>query len=223
MLPSIFHAKDESEMVLVNAGRYPNVPTSVIPDSDSRQYITLSAFYIDRHEITVKQYRQFDPGYNEKSFTENKECPNCPAMGIDLENANRYCTWADKRLPTETEWVAAARGPEKNVWPWGNRFVEDYANLLGNIDGFDGPAPVASFPPGSSVYGAMDMIGNVWEWVSDSLPFTNESSSQSHILKGGGWRSVREEATIDFQNHVPFRLKNPTFGFRCVKPQPQKI
>ncbi len=222
VLPSIYHATDESEMVLVNAGSYLNAHASINPGSDSVSYTTLTAFYIDRHEITVKQYRLFNPYYDEKPFNKNKDCLDCPAMGIDWGSANRYCGWAGKRLPTETEWEAAARGPGNYVWPWGNKFFADYANLLGNADGYEGPAPIASFPPGSSVYGAVDMIGNVWEWVFDAPSPHENSSSSSRILKGGGWRSRKEEVAISFRNLVPSNLKNPTFGFRCVKSQPQK-
>lgn len=214
VLPSIIHAKDGSEMVLVNAGTYVKPHSFKTPTSDS-----FSSFYIDLHEITVKQYHQFHPDYNEKFFTGNKACTDCPAMGIDWGNANRYCKWAGKRLPTETEWETAARGPRNHIWPWGNRFLVGHANILGDADGFEGPAPVASFPPGSSIYGAMDMIGNVWEWVNDSVSLKNERSSSTviHILKGGGWRSRKEKTSIGFQNLAPSGLQNPTFGFRCVK------
>ena len=222
ILPSLLHSRDQSEMVLVNGGKYRNIKKPKLSPSNFEKLVSLPAFYIDRHEVIVRQYKQFDPKYNEKIFTKNKSCPNCPAMGINWDNANRYCSWVGKRLPTEIEWKIAARGSSGTYkWPWGNRFSPEYANILGNADGFDGPAPVSSLPPGTTIYGAVDMIGNVWEWVSDTTYLRKQDSTSppSKILKGGSWRSKKKETTIDFQNIVPSNLKNPTFGFRCMKPR----
>ena len=213
--PSILTLKDNVEMVLINLEGYratssePNIKTVGLPE-----------FYIDRYETTVAQFKLFRSDYSEVPFTENKDCPHCPAMAIDWESANQYCQWAGKRLPSEAEWEAAARGLKKSNWPWGNQFFENYANILGNTDGFNGPAPVGSFPAGTSPFGAKDMIGNVWEWVNDEVAsFTENKSVRSlkRIAKGGGWRSQKYEAAIDFQNIALPDIKSPTFGFRCSK------
>tara|TARA_B100000686_G_C16785658_1_gene975059 strand:- start:847 stop:1671 length:825 start_codon:yes stop_codon:yes gene_type:complete len=210
--PSILNPKDNSEMVFINAGQYHLDSSGSQPETGR-----LEAFYIDRHEITIVQFKIFRPEY---SVSPDREFPQFPATAIDWNNANRYCKWAGKRLPSQAEWEASARGPTGNIWPWGNNFSEDYANTFSTKDGFSGPAPVGSFPLGISIFGAADMIGNVWEWVSDEAfpPSGNKMKKLTkRIVKGGGWRSRKNETTIDFQNIVPADIKNPTFGFRCAK------
>lgn len=203
-------------MVLVSAGKY-------LAGSDAH-FETHPAFYIDRYEVTVRQYKRVNPFYDEKLYV-GGECPDCPAMAVDLENAKRYCLWAGKRLSSEEEWEAAARGPTNNLLPWGNQFMPNHANIAGKEDGFLMAAPVGSFPLGASPYGALDMIGNVWEWVaaSPSPPADAEGNKKSTgekpgILKGGGWNSGGQTADISYRNSVDPALKSPTFGFRCSKP-----
>ncbi|NIQ00473.1 MAG: formylglycine-generating enzyme family protein [Nitrospinaceae bacterium] len=215
-------------MVLVQSGEYligmlDPARGTVRSNEPSSHFEKLGAFYIDRTEVTVEQFRKFDPDYDETPHTGGRECPACPAMGIDWASAGRYCLWAGKRLPTEAEWEAAARGQDRTPWPWGAEFDPTRANLLGERDGFLAAAPVGSFPQGSSPSGVLDMVGNVWEWVR--TPFTPQTPradsgdrSPLRIGKGGGWTSRSEHARISFRNIVDPKIKNPTFGFRCVKP-----
>ena len=211
LLPSIIHPDDESEMVLVSAGGSPDSRKAGAENRPSR------AFYIDHLEITVAQYKRFDPSYDEKPYTAGKECPACPAMGIDWAQASRYCLWAGKRLPSERQWETAA-GAAAYRLPWGNDFLPGRANILGDDDGYAQAAPVGSFPLGASPYGALDMIGNVWEWVEPSGEASKEEKKSRRIVKGGGWSSDLKTATIAFRNRVDPELKNPAFGMRCVKP-----
>lgn len=221
-LPSIIHPKDQSEMVLVSAGEYLvgslNLKGAELnPKNNPGHLKTFPAFYVDRNEITVEQYKKFDRFYNEKPYTESRECLSCPAMGIDWEHAKRYCVWSGKRLPGEEEWEAAARGFSSGPWPWGNEFSPQRANLRGNDDGYVRVAPVGSFPRGASSHGALDMIGNVWEWV-DAPPGEGNGYMNRRVVKGGGWSSALETATISNRNLVDPKLQNPAFGFRCMKP-----
>jgi formylglycine-generating enzyme required for sulfatase activity len=224
LLPSIVNRKDRSVMVLVPSGVYPSRKTIPPSKKVSGQKIKpdsrfLFAFYIDKTEITVSQYRRYDPGYNEKPHTEGSACPTCPAMGIDWYHANRDCLWAGKRLPREEEWEVSARGKSRTTWPWGNRFMPDRANLLGQTDGAFFAAPVGSYPKGSSVYGTLDMIGNVWEWVLRAGTKDMIADKKGlKLAKGGGWTSAPKTANISFRNWAHPAMKNPTFGFRCAKP-----
>jgi formylglycine-generating enzyme required for sulfatase activity len=175
-------------------------------------------FYIDQHEITVKQFAAFDPKYSEKPHTGDRICPNCPAMGIDWFKADQYCKWAEKRLPTETEWDLAAQGPEGNLWPWGNQFLPGHANLAGDEDGYPQASPVGSFPQGSSPYGVLDLIGNVWEWVSDDAGAdAKDSKKVLRVLKGGSWLTSPQALAVSSRSVTDPALKKSTFGFRCSK------
>lgn len=197
-------------MVLVDSGKYFVTPPSGKTNSSGTQ-INLLAFYIDRFEITVAQFKKFDPKYNETRFINS--CPQCPAVGVTWFQAKDYCFWAGKILPTEAQWEAAAQGPVRKLWPWGNRYDPKKANLMGSDDGFDGVAHVGSYPSGVASSGAQDMTGNVWEWVAPS----SESSINQQLVKGGGWRTQQGFSIISARNWVDPKMKNPSFGFRCVK------
>jgi len=201
-----------------------NLPRGIIrPDiqagTQTFRIKVFTAFYMDRLETTVAQYKIFDSKYDEKPFTDGKECPDCPAMGIDWMSAHRYCLWAGKRLPTEAQWMASAGGNTGNPWPWGHEFLPEKANLWGDRDGSLGVAKVGSYPEGASPYGLMDTVGNVWEWVSDSYfaPGNESEKVRLRIVKGGGWTSAKRQARISFRNIVDPEIKNPTIGFRCAK------
>jgi len=227
-LPTVIHHKDQSVMVRVPSGSYwvpmENVASSQVGQNQRLDHKTLPEFLIDRAEITVAQYKQFKPDYDETLYTGGEECPQCPAMAVNWFDAQRYCQWAGKRLPTENEWEAAARGTSEHSLPWGDQPLEGFANIQGDQDGYVYVAPPGSFPKGASPFGALDMIGNVWEWVSTPvvLPSLVESqpelqSNSLYPAKGGGWRSPPEMATISYRNLADPNIKNPTFGFRCAK------
>ena len=211
-------------MILIDAGKYQTgqmqLPSRGTLGKEEPSFTILQAFYIDRAEITVSQFRTYQPSYNEKLFTNGKECLDCPAMGINWIQASKYCRWAGKRLPQEEEWEAAARGTNNFSYPWGEVFLPKHSNLRGEEDGYLYSAPVGSFLKGSSASGLVDMSGNVWEWVDSkksSLP-----QPDTRIVKGGGWTSGKNQARISFRNHVDLKMNNPTFGFRCAKSLEQK-
>ena len=227
-LPTVIHHKDQSILVRVPSGSYwvpsENVSPFQVGQNHRLDHKTLPEFLIDREEITVVQYKQFNPDYDETLYTGGEACPQCPAMAINWFNAQRYCQWAGKRLPTENEWEAAARGTSEYSFPWGDQQLEGFGNIQGDRDGFINAAAPGSFPKGASPFGTLDMIGNVWEWVSTPvvLPSLAESqpglqSNSLYPAKGGGWRSPPEMATISYRNLADPNINNPTFGFRCAK------
>jgi formylglycine-generating enzyme required for sulfatase activity len=227
-LPTVIHHKDQSILVRIPSGSYwvpaENVSSFQLGQNQRLEHKTLPEFLIDQMEITVAQYKQFNPDYDETLYTGGEECPQCPAMAINWFNAQRYCQWAEKRLPTENEWEAAARGTSESLLPWGDQLLEGFGNIRGDRDGFLSAAPPGSFPKGASPFGALDMIGNVWEWVN--TPVVVPSLVESHPelrgnslypAKGGSWRSRPEMATISYRNLADPNITNPTFGFRCAK------
>jgi formylglycine-generating enzyme len=225
LLPTILNELDQSLMILIDAGKYftgkEKLFTTGNPSKKKTLFINLAVFYIDRTEITVTQFRKYQPGYNEKPFTNGKDCPTCPAMGINWIQASKYCRWAGKRLPQEAEWEAAARGGVSNfTYPWGEVFLPQHSNLWGKEDGHLFAAPVGSFLSGASPSGLVDMVGNVWEWVDNKK--SSRPQPNARVVKGGGWTSDKRQARISFRFHVDLKMKNPTFGFRCAKSLKQK-
>jgi polyhydroxybutyrate depolymerase len=145
---------------------------------------------------------------------------------VTWENANRYCQWAGRTLADEAQWEKAARGWDGRKYPWGN----DEPNcFLANYTGcYPDTMPVGSLPAGASPYGAMDMAGNVWEWVADwypseayPTPFPLESQDAKldalHVIRGGSWANdtLVLESAVRFIGW-PIDEISVGFGFRCA-------
>ena len=159
----IISPKDRSLMILIPAGYFMmRRARSGFPEGPVHR-VYLDDFYIDKLEVTNRQYERFNPKHKLSEFS---NCDDCPVSNLSWYQANEYAKWVDKRLPTEAEWEKAAGGGERK-WPWGNRFSYLQANIIGRRDGYLKTSPVGSFPLGPSPYGLMDMAGNVWEWCSD--------------------------------------------------------
>jgi len=134
-------------------------------DEQPQRQVKVNAYYIDKYEVTNEQYQRFiDATDNKTPFDwQDRKYPegegDWPVSHIDWFDARTYCEWSGKRLPTEEEWEKAARGPDGNIYPWGNEFDKKKGNFFGQ------PAPVGSFETDRSHYGVYDMAGNVMEWV----------------------------------------------------------
>lgn len=160
-----------------------------------------------------------------------------PVVGVNWYNAVAYCQWAGARLPTKAEWEYAARGPEGRVFPWGDTFdgtrlnfcdanCEYDWNTAEYDDGYRYTAPVGTCADGVSWCGALDMAGNVWEWVADWYgPYpsggqvnpTGPSSGESRVLRGGSFGFgpyYTRGADRPISNPV---FARPTEGFRCAR------
>ncbi len=210
--------------------------------------ITLDAYWMDETEVTNGRYEQcvqagacaqpFEiHSSTNPSYYGNEEFKEYPVLFVDWEMANTYCTWANRRLPSEAEWEKAARGKDDRNYPWGNSFdmeklntcdincLESWANLAFD-DGYAHVAPVGSYSNGKSPFRILDMLGNVWEWNNDYYARYDQSPSASNpigpatgtkrILRGGGWDLDGIFRVSDRYDADPFETAN-NIGFRCAK------
>ncbi len=162
-------------------------------DETPMRRVFLEGYYIDTYEVTNAQYKKYldETGYTPPPTWENGTFPDGeadhPVTYVTWYEAHAYCKWAGKRLPTEAEWEKAARGPDGNIYPWGNEYDEKKANLnTGEVK------PVGSYPTDRSPYGVYDMAGNVMEWVEDWYePYPGNTSKNKDfgrkykVLRGG--------------------------------------
>ena len=224
----------------IGGGRaYPEIP---------QHTVTLEGYWIDKYEVTNAQYALcVDAGVCEPPFVsnsnsyakyyDNPKFSNYPVIWVSWFQAKGYCDWAGRRLPTEAEWEKASRGTGGQKYPWGNEPVsgergnfcdKNCPRKIANAnydDGYLELAPVGSFPAGVSPYGAMDMSGNVSEWVSSLIqPYPYDATDGRENLEAHGeraWRSspwsngfwwmrssVRYHSVPGYQRDV--------LGFRCA-------
>lgn len=218
-------------MVSVAAGEY----TIGREDGDDiekpRHTVTLKTFFLDRTEVTNGEYKKFvdaanyqaPPHWKDKSFPAGQE--NFPVVQVNWQDANAYAKWAGKRLPSEAEWEAAARGPDGRKYPWGNQWNEAFANIGAGETG--GIEEVGKHPEGQSPCGALDMIGNVWEWTADTpalypgntgkLP--EEANSNQRVIRGGAFDGNKEH-DASYRGYLEASANRKTLnktGFRCAK------
>jgi formylglycine-generating enzyme required for sulfatase activity len=212
--------------------------------------VTLSPYYLDRTEVRVADYDQCvaagacdPPGFTrgDRHF----DRPEFPVTLVTIEQAASYCEWRHGRLPTEAEWEFAARGASGRTFPWGNLYNPHLANHGSRAlddtdatDGFEGLAPVGSFPDGATPTGIHDLAGNVAEWVADrpSIVFPKNADPTLErypatpqvdpTVKGGPFRIVRggaytrgayELRGADRTLLLTNLLRATWIGFRCAE------
>jgi serine/threonine-protein kinase len=229
---------DNAGMVSVPAGEF-TMGSNTGGDAEKPEHaVYLDAFWIDKYEVTNALYKKcVDAGkcsapsssksYKRDSYYGNSQYDNFPVIYVSWNDADKYCQWAGKRLPTEAEWEKAARGTDKRVYPWGNTFDK---NLLNSDEGGRGDTTVVgNFAAGASPYGALDMAGNVWEWVADwydSAYYTNSprnnpkgpAAGDSKALRGGAWNGIQSSVRASYRYYyTPDYRYGSGLGFRCAQ------
>lgn len=210
--------------------------------------VYLDAYGMDQTEVTDGMYQLCVADGNcdlpaDTKYYNNASYADHPVAYVTWYQAEDYCTWAGRRLPTEAEWEKAARGEDGRIYPWGNEFdchkgnfddettLDDYVVPGGaGCDGFDQTAPVGSFINGVSTYGLLDMAGNVYEWVMDwyqdnyyaNSPSDNPqgpASGEYRVLRGGSWFNLGYSGYLRSAFRIRYNSDFRSFllGFRCAR------
>jgi len=246
--------KDGMRMVYVPAGEFRMGSNDYQDDEKPIHNVYLDAYWIDQYEVTngmyakcIKAKRCGLPFPDEMSMifisseqqfllngpidskfldhlTNDPDFFSQPVTNIFWDNANAYCHWVGRRLPTEAEWEKAARGLDRRTYPWGEKVDCTKANLYSCVDN---PSRVGSFEEGQSPYGVYDMAGNAMEWVADwydstyyqESPYENPLGPKTglyRVFRGGSWNSEAPSSRTTNRPGYVANLPNEVIGFRCA-------
>jgi formylglycine-generating enzyme required for sulfatase activity len=253
-------APDSMTMVYVPAGEF-LMGSEKGTDERPVHAVYLEGYWIDQTEISNAMYTKCMQAGGcsppaSRTYLDDPQYANHPVVFVSWVNARDYCSWAGRRLPTEAEWEKAASwDPATNLprlYPWGNEYdcskgnyddeVELDASLMTETDiGCDGhvrSAPVGSYPQGASVYGALDMGGNAWEWVNDAFlevdpinpsvknyyevsPYENPqgvdpSLTEYRVVRGGSWNLTFGYGRSAYRLWFGLDDAYDGIGFRCA-------
>ncbi len=229
------------------------------PDERPQRRLELESFWIDTTEVTNSMYARCvasgacappaaSGSATREQYFGDPAFANYPVIYVTQAQAQAYCTWAGRRLPSEAEGEKAARGPDARPYPWGWIGAPESGGLVrlsfcdaqcpyeyrmeSVDDGYADTAAVGSFASGASPFGALDMAGNVWEWVAqvygpaayrtEATP-TPSPGILPYVIRGGSWLDpfLRDEVPAARAANRAWRPANhagPDLGFRCVYP-----
>ena len=226
--------RDGAPMMLVAGGTFiQGRDDGEAPEAPAHR-VNLGSFYIDRHEVTVRQFLLFQKEAGRRAdraralakdpeLATIDDIEDTPVVMVSAREATDYAKWAGKRLPTEAQWEASARTPDGRIYPWGTEKPQwSRPRAPRQID------PVMSFPQDTSPYGVFDLAGNAWEWTKDwydpryyhqfrtnsadnPTGPSNRPRSGQLVVKGCSreWFSTKREP-LKFDSRLPY------VGFRCV-------
>ncbi|MBI3581770.1 MAG: SUMF1/EgtB/PvdO family nonheme iron enzyme [Nitrospinae bacterium] len=192
-----------------------------------KRKVSLKAFYIDRHEVTNKEYAEFvkATGHQPPFIWPRGEYPSgkgdFPVLYVSKKDAEDFAAWKGKRLPTAEEWEKAARGADGRVFPWGNDFDPEMAATADSDLTFishglctaNTANKVEGAPGDISPYGVHDMAGNVREWTSS----LSRDEKNLAAVKGGSWVDLYVNARTAHVEYIPVGSRSHIVGFRCAK------
>ncbi len=219
--------KDGSIMVRVPAGSFTMGSARGDDDEKPAREVYVAEFWIDKCEVTNRQYKQFcdatnrvypsDPNFPRMPNYFRSQ-PDYPVVNVSFDDAQAYCDWAGKRLPTEAEWEKAARGTDQRIYPWGEWDPNSArCNSSSKGDGYAYTAPAGSFPSGASPYGTLDMAGNVREWckVVHDYDMDRRFTVLDRSVQRGGSADL-PDAALRCSSRT-WRASGDYMGFRCCR------
>lgn len=229
--------KDGMVLVFVPEGEF-TMGSNVNSDEQPIHQVYLESFWIDQTEVTNIMYTKCvvegdcAPPSSTRSFGRevyfgNSKFDDFPVIYVNWYKANAYCKWAGRQLPTEAQWEKAARSTDGRTYPWGEGIDCTKANY-NSFSCFGDTAEVGGYPDGASIYGALNMAGNVWEWVNSlyqPYPYDENdgredlTASGSRVLRGGAWYyDVGNVRSANRYGDDPSNADN-VVGFRCALSQ----
>jgi len=237
----LVHAQPDArspERVLVPAASFYMGSEEGAADEQPVRVVALKAFALDRYEVTNGRYAdcvaagqcrapQLMSSRSRDHYYDDPRYADFPVVLVDHAQAAAFCAFAAGRLPTEAEWERAARGalPSLNIFPWGDAWptcaLANFAGCLGDTD------RVGARPAGQSPVGAVDMAGNVWEWVSDwydvdyyrEAPATDPvgpNAGTLRVMRGGCWQSGVSSLRVSCRKAELPQAWADNVGFRCA-------
>jgi rhamnose transport system permease protein len=224
--------RPDVEMVEIPAGPFTMGDDGTDPNEAPAHVVDLPTYYIDKFEVTNADFAMFveATGYQTqaeargdkkswRTYFEGKD--NHPVVKVTFSDAQAFCEWMGKRLPTEEEWEKAARGTDERDFPWGDLWDTTRANV--RLAGLRSTAAVGSFFGGASPYGVEDMAGNVWEWTNSpyvAYPGSTyqdpQYSDEARVTRGGGWFDDQKQVSTTNRSAALPQTANDDLGFRCV-------
>lgn len=239
-------AQTPDDMVLIPAGEFQMGSTNGERDEKPVHTVYLDAFYIDKHEVTVGEYREFVEATGHrplpKSVSRTSPTDQHPIVEVSWYDAMAYAEWVGKRLPTEAEWEKSARGGLiSQDYPWGNTIDGTKANYNKNTKSGKHnvrATPVGTYP--ANGYGVYDMSGNVAEWCLDTYqrkfysdgeqrnPVAGAENVQQvianaavskgkRVVRGGSWSFNAKSVRVANRLAEKPSLLSSDVGFRCVR------
>lgn len=228
--------RDGSPMMFVAGSQFLQGRDDADPNESPAHRVSLSSYYIDKHEVTVRQFNVFVREAGKRSertralgrdsaLAQIDDDESRPVVMVSARDAADYAAWAGKRLPTEAQWEAAARTPDGRIFPWGPEPPSgDKVRDPRQID------PVMANPNDVSAYGVFDLAGNAAEWTKDWFEARYYQSLKVGVVDNPTGPSARPRSqqlvvkgsardwVVSKREGIKFDARLPYLGFRCVLP-----